>query len=468
MLIPLIVASALFMENLDSTVIATALPAIARSLGENPVRLSLAITCYLFSLAVFIPSSGWVADRFGARTVFRGGIVVFTLGSICCGLAGSLPGFVLARTFQGMGGAMMTPVGRLVLVRSVEKSALVRAMAWLTIPALIGPVIGPPVGGFITTYFSWHWIFWINVPVGVLGIVLVSLYIPNERAEHLDPFDTSGFIISGLGLLGLVSGFETIGRDIIPGWATAALLAAGAVGIAFYVAHARRTSAPVIDLRLLRFETFRAAVVGGFLMRVGIGAVPILLPLMLQLGFGLSPFNSGLLTFAASAGALLMKTTAATILRLVGFRRILILNALVSAGFLAAMGLFEPGTPHPVILIVLLAGGFFRSLQFTSINTLAYAELPPARVSRATSFSSMAQQLSLSVGAGTGALLLHLAATAHGDAVPGVADFHFAFMVVATISALSLLIFLPLPADAGAEISGQRTAPPVAVPGRGA
>ena len=224
------------------------------------MRLSLAITCYLFSLAVFIPSSGWVADRFGARTVFRGGIVVFTLGSICCGLAGSLPGFVLARTFQGMGGAMMTPVGRLVLVRSVEKAALVRAMAWLTIPALIGPVIGPPVGGFITTYFSWHWIFWINVPVGVLGIVLVSLYIPNERAEHLDPFDTSGFIISGLGLLGLVAGFETIGRDIIPGWATAALLAAGAVGIALYVVHARRTSAPVIDLRLLRFETFRAAV----------------------------------------------------------------------------------------------------------------------------------------------------------------------------------------------------------------
>jgi MFS family permease len=297
-------------------------------------------------------------------------------------------------------------------------------------------------------------------------VVLVSLFIPNERAEHLEPFDTRGFAISGLGLLGLVSGFETIGRGILPGWATAGLLAAGAVGIALYVAHARRTAAPVIDLRLLSFETFRTAVVGGFLLRIGIGAVPVLLPLMLQLGFGLSPFNSGLLTFAASAGSLLMKTTAAAILRVVGFRRVLVLNTLVSAGFLAAMGLFRPDTPHAVILVVLLAGGFFRSLQFTSINTLAYAELPPARVSRATSFASMAQQLSLSVGAGMGALLLHLGAVAHGEAVPGVGDFHFAFMVVAAISALSLLSFLPLPADAGAEISGQRTAAPAVVPGR--
>ena len=461
-LIPLIVASALFMENLNSTVIATALPAIAASLGESPLRLSLAITSYLFSLAVFIPASGWVADRFGARTVFRGGILVFTIGSILCGLSSSLLGFVLARTLQGIGGAMMTPVGRMVLVRTVQKSELVNAMAWLTVPALIGPVIGPPLGGFITTYFSWRWIFWINVPVGIFGMVLVSLHIPDERAEHPPPFDFRGFLIAGLGLLGVVAGFESIGRGIIPAQAALALMAAGAVGITAYVLHARRVAAPVIDLGLLAYPTFRVSVLGGSIFRIGIGAVPFLLPLMLQLGFGLTPFASGLLTFAASAGALLMKTTAATILRHVGFRRVLIVNGLVSAAFLGAIGLLQPTTPHALILALLLAGGFFRSLQFTSINTLAYADLPSSRVSRATSFASMAQQLSLSIGAGTGALVLHLAAGGHGTAMPAVADFAVAFGTVAVASALSVLVFLRLPADAGAEVSGHLPGVPAA------
>ncbi len=455
MLIPLIVACALFMENLDSTAISTALPAIAASLGENPLKLSLAITAYLFSLAVFIPISGWVADRFGARRVFRLAILVFMLGSVLCSFAGSLPGFVLARMLQGMGGAMMVPVGRLVLLRSVAKADLVQAMAWLTVPALIGPVLGPPLGGFITTYLNWRWIFWINLPIGVLGIILVTRFIPDLREEQSPPLDLLGFLLSAVGLVGLVFGFETIGRGLVPWSTTFLLLAVGITGVGLYVLHASRTLYPVIDLALLGIPTFRASVLGGFLFRIAIGATPFLLPLMLQVGFGLSPFNSGLLTFAAAAGAMLMKLTAGPILKLFGFKRVLMANALIGAVFVAASGLFTPHTPHLLILAVLLAGGFFRSLQFTSINTLGYADIERAQMSRATSFASMMQQLSLSVGVGTGALLLHLTVAARGAEQLAADDFAPAFFAVALIAALSALVYLPLPADAGAEVSGR-------------
>ena len=453
--VPLIVACALFMENLDSTVLATALPTIAAALGENPLTLSLAITAYLFSLAVFIPISGWVADRFGAKHVFRLAIAVFVLGSIACGLATSLAGLVAARLLQGLGGAMMVPVGRLVLLRSVAKGELVRAMAYLTVPALVGPLLGPPVGGFITTYWHWRWIFWINVPIGVLGILLATWLIPDVREERPPPLDLPGFLLSSVALVGLVFGFETLGRGPLPPAAAPLLLLAGALAAWAYRRHARRVAHPVLDLDLLRVPTFRAAIVGGFLFRVGIGAIPFLLPLMLQTGFGLSAFRSGLLTFAAAMGALTMKLTAAPILRLIGFRRVLLVNAAVSAVFIAAIGLFRADTPHVLMLAVLLAGGFFRSLQFTSLNTLAYAEITPARLSRATSFASMAQQLSLSVGVGTGALALHLVDNGRIAA----ADFLPAFLLAALIAAGSLAWFLPLPSDAGAEISGHGRPP---------
>jgi EmrB/QacA subfamily drug resistance transporter len=455
MLIPLIVACALFMENLDSTAIATALPTIAAAFGEPPVRLSLAITSYLFALAVFIPISGWVADRFGARRVFRIAIGVFVLGSILCGFATSVWQLVLARTLQGLGGAMMVPVGRLVLLRATAKADLVRAMAWLTIPALIGPVLGPPLGGFITTYVSWRWIFWINVPIGVLGIVLVSLFIKEVREERPPPLDLRGFLLSSVGLLGLVAGLESIGRGLAPPAFTLLLLTTGALAVGLYVHHARRTPHAVIDLALLEVPTFRASVVGGSLFRVGIGAIPFLLPLMLQAGFGLSAFNSGLLTFAAAAGAMLMKITAPPILKRFGFRRVLLANALISSAFIAAIGLFQPTTPHLLILAVLLAGGFFRSLQFTSINTLGYADIERARLSRATSFASMMQQLSLTVGVATAALLLHLSAAARGGEHLANADFMAAFFGVAILAAASVLAYVPLAADAGAEVSGQ-------------
>ncbi len=452
-LIPMIVACGLFMENLDSTVLATAIPAIANDIGVNPLRLNLAITSYLLSLAVFIPISGWVADRFGARTVFRAAIVVFTCGSILCGFSTSLWNFVLFRMLQGMGGAMMVPVGRLVLLRSVQKADLVRAMAFLTVPALMGPVLGPPVGGFITTYADWRWIFWINVPIGVLGVILVTLFIEQTREPKVPSLDLRGFLMTAVGLSGLVFGFEAAGRGLLPNGVVVALLGVGAAGIVLYLAHARRVAAPVIDLSLLRIRTFRASIIGGFMFRTGIGSLPFLLPLLLQVGFGLNPFHSGLLTFAAAAGAMTMKMTAGPILKRFGFKRVLIANALISALFVAACALFRATTPAALIFVILLIGGFFRSLQFTSVNTIAYADIPSERMSRATSFSSMMQQLSLSVGVGTAALLLHLTVVFQGREDLMAGDFWPAFVAAAGIAALSAVVYLSLPSDAGEEIS---------------
>jgi EmrB/QacA subfamily drug resistance transporter len=455
-LVPLIVACALFMENLDSTVIATALPAIAHSLGEDPLRLNLAITCYLLSLAVFIPLSGWVADRYGARTVFRAAIVGFTVGSICCGLSQSLPELVASRILQGMGGAMMVPVGRLVMLRSVPKSELVRAMSYLTVPALIGPVLGPPLGGLIVTYTSWRWIFFINLPIGLLGITLATLFIENIRETERWPLDIVGFALSGVGLAGLVFGFETAGRGVLPGTIVVALLLVGAICLALYTFHARLKAQPIIDLALLRIPTFAGAIVGGSIFRIGIGALPFLLPLLLQLGFGMSPFASGLLTFASAAGALTMKMTAAPIIRALGFRVVLIGNAVVSGVFVLSYALFRPDTPHWLIFAGLLIGGFFRSLQFTSINTLAFADVPPGQMSRATSFQSMAQQLSMSIGIGTGALILHVALALQHRSELMWTDFVPAFAIVGGIALASIGFFLPLPREAGAEVSGHR------------
>jgi EmrB/QacA subfamily drug resistance transporter len=454
-LVPLVVACAMFMQNLDSTVIATALPTIARSLNESPLRLNVAITCYLLSLAVFIPISGWTADRFGARRVFSLAIVVFTLGSIACGFSNSLAALVAARILQGMGGALMVPVGRLVLLRTVPKSDLVRAMSYVSVPALIGPVMGPPVGGFIVTYASWRWIFFINIPIGLLGIILVNLLVGDLKETGRRPFDLAGFALTGVGLASLAFGFENVGRGALPDLVVMALLVTGGVCLAFYVRHAGRVSHPIIDLALLKIPTYAAASIGGFLFRVGLGALPFLLPLMLQVGFGLSALNSGLLTFASAAGAMLMKTTAVRVLRTLGFRVVLVGDAVISAAFLFGYSLFRPSTPHLVIFLALLAGGFFRSLQMTSINTLSYADVPPAMLSRATSLTSMAQQLSQTAGVATAALMLHTVLTVRGGTSLAAPDFYPVFVGIAMISLLSVPFFLKMAPDAGAEVSGR-------------
>ena len=467
-IVPLVVATALFMENTDSTVIATALPTIAASLGEDPIALKLALTAYLVSLAIFIPVSGWMADRYGARTVFRAALGVFMAGSLACAAADGLPGFVTARFLQGLGGAMMVPVGRLVILRSVPKSELVTALAYLTIPALIGPIIGPPLGGLITTWLDWRWIFFINIPIGLAGIVLANLYFEDLREAERPPLDLAGFLLLAPGLASLMLGLASLGRHLLPAWLSWGCLSAGAVLLILYVRHARTSAHPVLRLDLMRYPTFRAAVTGGSLFRIGTGAIPFLLPLMLQVGFGLDALQSGLITFAAAAGAMFVKTVGPRILRTFGFRTVMVTNAVVASAFLAVNGLFTAQTPHWLIVALLFLGGCLRSVQFTCINAIAYADLETREMSAGTSLASVAQQLSLSLGVTLGAFALEGAAAWHGRTAMAAEDFAPAFLAVALISGCSVLAFRRLSPDAGAEVSGRRVAAaaPAGAPGR--
>lgn len=453
----LIVACALFIENMDSTAIATSLPAIAADLGTEPIALKLALTAYLLALAVFIPVSGWVADRFGARSTFMAAIAVFLLGSLACAASATLEQLVAARFLQGTGGALMVPVGRLVLLRTVPKGELVQALSWLTIPALVAPIIGPPLGGLIATYSDWRWIFLINLPMGLLGLFLAWRFVPDLR-QPVKPLDWTGFALSGLGLALALFGFSSLGRHMVSTPVALGCLGLGLVGMAGYVWHALRHPHPLIDLRLLTLPTFRAGVMGGMLFRIGIGATPFLLPLMLQLGFGLTPLASGLLTFVSAVGAMFMKTIAASVLKRFGFRRVLWVNALFASAMLAGFGLFRADTAHWVIMAVLLVSGCFRSLQFTSLNAISYAEVDPARMGQASSLSGMMQQLSLALGVAIGGYALQIAGAFTGQDYAHASNFGWAFLTVGTISALSAWIMFRLPRDAGAEMAGRAQA----------
>lgn len=451
--IPLILAVALFMENMDSTVIATSLPAIAIDLQTSPVALKLALTAYLVSLAVFIPISGWMADRFGAKTIFRTAIAVFIVGSIACAVSNSLPAFVMSRFLQGMGGAMMTPVGRLVLVRATPKNELVAAMSWLSIPALVGPLVGPPVGGFVTTYFTWHWIFLINVPIGLIGIWLATRFLPETESTQTPPLDFIGFVLSGLAASGIVFGLSVVSLPALPPIAGFLTVAVGLVSAALYLLHARRARNPLLALELFRNQVFRSSVLGGGLFRIGIGAVPFLLPLMFQIGFGLTPFQSGMITFVAAIGAIGMKFVTALIFRVAGFRRVLIFGSLIAAASIAINGLFTPETPYLLILAALLVGGFIRSMFFTGINALAYAEISTADTSKATPIAAVFQQLAIALGVALAGGVLEVSTAIHGGPLM-LSDFHIAFFIVAAVSAAASLSFMRLAPDAGSAVSG--------------
>lgn len=449
MITPLIVATALFMEQLDGTILATALPVMAADLHEDPVALKLALTSYFLALAVFIPLSGWVADKFGARHVFRSAIIVFTLGSILCGFSNSLLTIIAARSIQGMGGAMMTPVGRLVLVRTAPRHELVRAMAWLAMPALIGPIVGPPLGGFIATYFDWRYIFWINVPIGLLGVMLSSYFIPQIKETNVRPLDLKGALLSALGLSCLVFGFTIVGRGFAPPLIDALIITTGLFACGAYIRHARVAPYPILDLGLLRTPTFHAAIYGGFLFRVGVGATPFLIPLLLQKGFNLSASQSGMITFVGAIGAMVMKVTAQPILNRFGFRHVLIFNALLSSAFILASACYTPKTPHLLIMMIILIGGFFRSLEFTSLNALAFADVVQKDMSNATSFTAVGQQLSLATGVAISAAALEIMRSSHSGGDLHVDDFAPAFFIVALISACSACVFWRLHKDAG-------------------
>ncbi|HLB97532.1 MAG TPA: DHA2 family efflux MFS transporter permease subunit [Acetobacteraceae bacterium] len=454
LLIPIVVACSFFMEQLDSTIITTAIPAMAKSLGTEPVRLSLAITSYILSLAVFIPISGWFADRFGSRRVFCAAIIVFTTGSALSGFAPSLPFLVVTRVLQGMGGAMLSPVGRLILLRSFPKEDLARAMAYVAIPALIGPTVGPVLGGFITTYFNWRWIFYVNIPVGLIGITLALRYTEDFRATTPSRFDLRGFVILGVGLATLQFGFENVGRHVLPPADIAASFAAAGVALGLFGWHVNGHPNPVLDLGLFHIRTFRIGTLAGGICRTGMNSVPFMLPLLFQLGFGLSPLHSGLLTFASAIGSITVRPMSSTLLRWLGFRRLLFANAIVVTFIMAGFTLLGPSTPHWVILGYILVFGVVRTTQFNTSNMLAYSEIPPARLSRSTSLGSAMQQLTLGFGVSISAALLDTVMPREG--VPTLHDFHIVFLVMALIPLLASPGFLPLAETDGVEVSRHR------------
>ncbi len=451
-IIPLVLAIALFMEQMDSNVISTSLPAIAADIGTSPIALKLALTAYLVALAVFIPISGWMADRFGAKNVFRAAIAVFVIGSIACAVSNSLPAFVIARFLQGMGGAMMTPVGRLVLIRSTPRSELVSAMAWLTIPAMVGPLVGPPVGGFITTYFTWHWIFLINVPIGVIGIWFATRFLPDNEERIIKPLDWAGFFLSGIAMSGVVFGLSVVSLPALPPAIGFVTLAVGILCTMLYLRHARRVTDPLLNLRLFDNQVFRSAVFGGSIFRFGIGAIPFLLPLMFQLGFGLTPFQSGMMTFVSAIGAISMKFGAKRVFVRTGFRRALMGGSLISAGFIAVNGLFTPETPYWIIIGFLLVGGFARSLFFTGVNALAFAEIPDEKTSQATPLTAVAQQVSIAIGVALAGGILEISTMLRGAPL-ALLDFHIGFFVVAAVSGVAFFWFARLAPDAGKELA---------------
>ncbi len=451
-LLPLVVACPLFLQNIDTSAIATALPAIARSLDVQPLHLNLAITSYLLSLAVFLPVSGWCARRFGARRVFCAAIAFFALGSALCGLATSLPWLVVFRVLQGFGGALMVPVGRLILLRSVQPAAMVSAMVWFTVPPTIGRMLGPLFGGAIVTWTSWRWIFLLNIPFGLLGIALAWRYIGSELDEELrEPFDTRGFVLLALALTGLLGALELAGKGLVGGWAIAAAAAVGAASMWVYVRRSSRMAAPLVDFSVLKFPTYFASIVGGTPLRVAIGATPFLLPLMFQLGFGLSPLDSGLLTVAGAVGSLATRGVMGHAIHRFGFRPLLIAATALAGVLSMCYGLFRPDTPHLLMFGTMLLGGLVTSMAMVSLQTLGFSELPKPLMSHGTTLSTMTQQVSLTFGVVLGAALVNITSWLHGgDGTRlGAADFAPAFFVVGFITLASLFFFVRLDPEHG-------------------
>lgn len=454
-IIPLVVAAPMFLQNLDTSVMATALPSIARALDVHALQLNLAITSYLLSLAVFLPMSGWLADRFGAKRIFCVAVAAFSLGSTLCGLAQSLPQLVVFRVLQGLGGAMMLPVGRLILLRSVAPAQMVAAMVWFTVPPAFGRLAGPLVGGIIVTLTSWRWIFLINIPFGLLAIA-GAMYFLDDLPDEPRPgaFDFPGFVLLAFGLTALLGSLELVGKSMLPTPALWAMAGFGALAALVYHLRSRNKAEPLIDLSILRFPTFRASIIGGMPLRIAIGASPFLLPLMLQLGFGLSALTSGALTMATALGSLATRAGMTQAIRTIGFRSLLIGATCLTCVCYVSYGTFRPSTPHVQIFITLLLGGLVNSMVMVALQTLGFSQIPKPRMSHAATLNSMVQQLSLSLGVTLGASLVTLVAWTHGGSAqqPSAEDFYPAFGVVGAITLLSLFFFIRLTKDEGAGL----------------
>ncbi|EOZ5145721.1 MFS transporter [Klebsiella pneumoniae] len=455
----LLVAGAFFMEFLDGTVIATALPDMARNFGVTAVELNIGISAYLITLAVLIPASGWIADRFGARAIFTLALAIFTLASVFCGLSTEVHIFVAMRILQGVGGALMVPVGRLAVLRTTPKHQLIKAIATLTWPALVAPIIGPPLGGFITRYASWHWIFFINVPLGLAAIILSLRIIPDIRETERRSFDLSGFITTSVAMVSLVTAMERLGDRQPQIWPTLALAALGFGCLLYSIRHFRRAAAPMVRLDALQVPTFRVTMYGGSLFRASISAVPFLLPLLFQVGFGMDPFHSGLLVLAVFVGNLTIKPATTPLIRWLGFRRLLLINGALNVCSLLACALLTPQTPVWAIMLILYLGGVFRSIQFTGVSTLAFADVPAAQMSDANTLFSTASQLAVGLAITLGAIGIRLGEQVgdwlHLTELPGI-SFRLSFVFIALICLVGMIDSLHLAKTAGSSVSEKK------------
>ena len=459
-IVPWLCGAALFMELLDATIVNTAVPVMAKALGAAPLSLKTVLTSYTLSLAMFIPVSGWMADRFGTRGVFSSAVGLFLLGSLLCGLAVTLPMLVASRILQGMGGAMMTPVGRLVLVRTFPRQEFIRAMNYVVIPSLMGPLVGPLLGGIIVQ-FHWRAIFFLNLPLGVVGLWLIRRHMPDYRSTGVPPLDLVGFVLFGGGIAIVSHVLEVFSEHA---WSVGPLVAMTVVAaalLAAYRVHARRVPYPVLQLSLFGTRTFRASVVGGFVTRLGIGGMPFLLPLLYQLGLGYTPWQAGLLMVPQAAAAILMKLLSAGVLRRFGYRRVLIANTVLLGTTISAFSLVRVGAPVPAIVLLSFSQGFFSSLQFTSMNSLVFADVSDRDASKASSIFSTAQQLSLSFGVAVSSLVvafyLRFAPGAPQARLMG--PLHDAFVTLGILTALSAGLFATLRADDGENVSHHHAFP---------
>lgn len=453
--LPWVVATALFMEQLDSTIINTAVPAMAASLNVTPLSLKAVVTSYILSLAVCIPVSGWMADRFGTRRVFSSAVAIFTFSSVLCGLSLNVPMLVAARILQGIGAAMMMPVGRLAIIRTFPKSELLMAMNFVIIPALIGPLLGPTVGGLIVHWLPWRFIFFVNVPVGLAAQWLIHRHMPDYRGDKSRPLDVVGLVLFGAGTALLSWLLEVFGEHRIDVTSAAILLLVSLCLLAAFVWHARHTRFPILRLALFRVRTFRVAVVGGFVTRLGLGSLPFLLPLLYQLGLGLPAWQSGLLMMPTMAAAMAMKFLSAPILRRFGYRRVLTLNTVMIGLTICLFAVVGPSTPIALIVALSLAQGFFNSLQFSSMNTMAYADVKTADSSMASSIASSLQQLSMSFGLAFGSLVTawYLGDLPQSDQLAVVGALHHAFLTLGALTVISSLSFWTLRHNDGANVS---------------
>ncbi|MDB5459921.1 MAG: EmrB/QacA family drug resistance transporter [Caulobacteraceae bacterium] len=452
------VASALFMQSIDSTALSTALPTLAQAFGTNPIHLKLCLTAYIMALAMFVPASGWAADRFGARRVFMTAMAVFLLGSVLCALSRSLGELVAARVLQGAGGAMMTPVGRIIVVGSHPRERLVQAMMWLTTPAMVGPILGPPLSGFILSVATWPWIFYINVPVGLLGMAAVLRFVPRQRQPHPGRFDGFGFLLAATAICAMMIGAESIGVGLLPLWAQIAAWIVAVASAWAYLRHAKKRERPVLDLKLLRVRTLRVNQTGGSLLRMTLGATPFLLPLLLQAGLGWSPLKAGLVTMSSAAGSLSARFGSQALLHRYGFRTMLIATSLMGGLVIMAPGFFRASTPMAVIVGLLALGGFLRSNHLTSASSLAFADIPNRQVSQASSLTSVVQQMAQAFGITVAGLMLHVSQQVtgpHGVAALSPDNFILPFGVIGLAAMLATLAYLPLPATAGANLHGR-------------